>query len=76
MVRFNKDGFTITVKTRYPIQDYLNITSGLIDLIRDLNQYDTYLKEQHENMSERPVHSLMLLKSLLPDESLAQKMAE
>lgn len=66
MVRFNKDGFTITVKTRYPIQDYLNITSGLIDLIRD----------QDENMSERPVHSLVLLKSLLPDESLAQKMAE
>lgn len=60
MVEFNKEGFTITVHTHYPLEDYVHVVTDLIELIQN----------QENELTTRPQHALILLKSLVPDASI------
>lgn len=69
MVTFNKDGFTITIKTGgNPIENWLDLNSQLTQLLSSV--------DNEENIMPTPWLVINLLTDLMPDWETAKKMIE
>lgn len=64
-VKFQKDGYTIEVKTPSPIEDWAGLHESLLDLLHYLDR---------ESITDNFYHIPDLLRAMLPNPQTAKKM--